>query len=159
MITKTIISKDIKKEIEELHQHFPHKSAACIEALQVIQKHHHWVSDEAVEELAEVLEMSPEAIDSVATFYNLVFRKPVGRHVILVCDSVTCWMLKYEEIAAKLQEMLGVGFGETTPDDRFTLLTIPCLGACDHAPAMMIDKDLHSDLAVDKIEEILEKYE
>jgi NADH-quinone oxidoreductase subunit E len=103
--------------------------------------------------------MSPDAIDSVATFYNLVFRKPVGRHVILVCNSVTCWMLKYEEIAAKLQEVLGIGFGETTSDDRFTLLTIPCLGTCDRAPAMMIDKDLHRDLTVNKIEGILEKYE
>lgn len=159
MTTKTIITNGIKKEIEELYQHFPHKSAACIEALQVVQKHHRWVSDEAVEELAEILEMSPEEIDSVATFYNLVFRKPVGRHVILVCNSVTCWMLKYEEIAAKLQEVLEIGFGETTPDDRFTLLTIPCLGTCDRAPAMMIDKDLHRDLTVDKIEGILKEYE
>ncbi len=158
MTKKTIITADIEKEIEELYPHFPHKSAACIEALQVVQRHYRWVSDDAVEELAEVLEMSPEAVDSVATFYNLVFRKPVGRHVILICNSVTCWIMKYEEIAEKLQEILGIGFGETTTGNRFTLLTIPCLGTCDRAPAMIIDQDLHRDLTVDKIEGILEKY-
>ncbi len=153
-----VITEDIKKEIEELYGHFPHKSAACIEALQIIQKHHRWVSDDAVKELANELGMSPDAVDSVATFYNLIFRKPVGRHVILICNSVTCWMLKYEEIAAFIKEKLSVDFGETTADNRFTLLTIQCLGTCDRAPAMMIDKDLHRDLTTDKIEKILEQY-
>lgn len=159
MTIQNSISEEIKKEIEEIYQHFPQKSAACIEGLKVIQKHHRWVSDEAVKELAEILEMSPDAIDSVATFYSLIFRKPVGRHVILVCDSVSCWIMGYEKIAEYLKEKLSIGFGETTKDDRFTLLTISCLGTCDRAPAMMIDEDLHRDLTADKIDEILKNYE
>ena len=159
MTTKMIISAEIKNEIEALYRHFPHKSAACIEALWIIQKHHRWVSDKAVEELADLLEMSPDAVDSVATFYSLIFRKPVGRHVILICNSVSCWIMGYDLIAGYLKNKLSIDFGETTKDDRFTLLTIPCLGTCDHAPAMMIDNDLHRDLTVDKIEGILEKYE
>ena len=157
--TQQIITKEIKKEIEQIYEHFPEKSAACIEGLRVIQKHHRWVSDEAIEELAEILDMSPDAIDSVATFYNLIFRKPVGRHVILVCDSVSCWVMGYEKIAESLKEKLSIEFGETTKDDRFTLLTVPCLGTCDRAPAIMIDTDLHRDLTTDKIDGILGKYE
>ncbi len=159
MTTQNIITTEIKKEIEEIYEHFPHKSAACIESLRVIQKHHRWVSDEAINELAVILEMSPDAIDSVATFYSLIFRKPVGRHVILVCDSVSCWIMGYEKIAEYLKEKLSVDFGETTSDNRFTLLAIPCLGTCDHAPALIIDHELHRDLSTGKIDEILEKYE
>ena len=157
--TEKIITEEIKKEIEQIYEHFPQKSAACIEGLRVIQKHHRWVSDEAIEELAEILDMSPDAIDSVATFYNLIFRKPVGRHVILVCDSMSCWMMGSEKNAGYLRKKLSVDFGETTQDDRFTLLTVPCLGTCDRAPAMMIDTDLHRNLTTEKIDGILEKYE
>jgi len=159
MATQKIITEEIKKEIENIYEHFPQKSAACIEGLRVIQKHHRWVSDEAIEELAEILDMSPEAIDSVATFYNLIFRKPVGRHVILVCDSVSCWIMGYEKTAGYLKEKLSIDYGETTQDDRFTLLTVPCLGTCDRAPALMIDEDLHRNLTPEKIDGILEKYE
>ncbi|MEO6902757.1 MAG: NADH-quinone oxidoreductase subunit NuoE [Bacteroidia bacterium] len=145
-------------EIQEVFKHFPVKSAACIEGLKIIQKHHRWVSDDAIKELAEILEMSPSAIDSVATYYNLIFRRPVGRHVIFLCDSVSCWIMGQEKIASALKEKLAIGYGETTPDDRFTLLAIPCLGTCDHAPAMIIDEDLHHDLITSGLDTILETY-
>jgi NADH-quinone oxidoreductase subunit E len=102
--------------------------------------------------------MSPTDVDSVATFYNLIYRKPVGRHVISICDSVSCWIMGYEQLRKHLHERLGIGFGETTPDNRFTLLPTVCLGCCDHAPAMMIDSDLHSDLDPKKIDAQLENY-
>jgi NADH-quinone oxidoreductase subunit E len=154
-----ILTKEQTEEIQEVYKHFPVKSAACIEGLKIIQKHHRWVSDNAVKELADILEMSPSAIDSVATYYNLIFRRPVGRHVIFVCDSVSCWIMGQEKIVAALKKKLAIGYGETTPDDRFTLLAIPCLGTCDHAPAMIIDEDLHRDLITDKLDEIVEPYQ
>jgi NADH-quinone oxidoreductase subunit E len=117
------------------------------------------VSDECVKDIAQLLGMAPEALDAVATFYNLIFRRPVGRHVILVCDSVSCWIMGYEPLRRRLQERLAIGLGETTIDDRFTLLPICCLGACDHAPAMMIDDDLHGDMDLASLDEILEKYD
>jgi len=137
----------------------PHKRAACIEALKVVQRHRGWVSDESIRDLADYLEMTSDELDNVATFYNLVFRKPVGRHVILVCDSVSCYIMGYEKILDRLHARLGVRFGETTPDNRFTLLPIPCLGTCDRAPAMMVDDDLHRDLNNKNIDEILDQYE
>lgn len=156
-MTKTIPDEAIK-EIEGLFHHVPHKSAACIEALKVVQKYNRWVSDEALNELAPVLEMSADEIDSVATFYNIIFRKPVGRHVVLICNSVSCWIMGYEKILNALKTKLGVEFGQTTPDDRFTLLPIVCLGACDHAPTIMIDEDLYRDVTEEKLDEILGKY-
>jgi NADH-quinone oxidoreductase subunit E len=103
--------------------------------------------------------MSPDELDSVATFYNLIYRKPVGRHVILVCDSVSCWIMGYDPIREHLSSRLGIGLGETTQDGRFTLLPIVCLGTCDHAPAMMVDDELYGDLDPAKIDEILAKHE
>ena len=154
-----MLSKEEMTEIDEELKHFPHKRAACIEALKVVQRHRKWVSDEGIQDLADYLDMTREELDSVATFYNLVFRKPVGRHVVLICNSVSCYILGYQKILDALQQKLGISYGETTSDDRFTLLPIPCLGTCDHAPALMIDNDLHRDLTPEKLDEILNQYE
>lgn len=158
MVTEKVLSDEARKEIEELFDHMPYKAAACIEALKVVQKHHRWVSDEALEEVAQMLEMSSHQVDSVATFYNMIFRKPVGRHIIHVCNSVSCWIMGYEEIRTHLEKKLQIKYGESTPDNRFTLLPIPCLGTCDHAPALMVDHDLYRDLTPEKLDEIIEKY-
>jgi NADH-quinone oxidoreductase subunit E len=154
-----MLSDEERKEIVAELKQFPQKRAACIEALKIVQKRRRWISDESLRDIAEVLDMSVDELDSVATFYSLVFRKPVGRHVILICDSVSCWLVGYRELLAHLEEKLQIKLGETTGDGRFTLLPIPCLGTCDHAPAMMIDDDLHRDLTPEKLDEVLEQYE
>lgn len=154
MLTQTEISK-----IEHELQQVPVKKAAVIEALKIVQEQRRWVSDENVEDIAALLGMSADEVDSVATFYNLIFRQPVGRHVILVCDSISCWIMGYENIRKTLVELLQIKYGQTTPDGRFTLLPNACLGTCDHAPALMIDNDLYRDLNEKNIGEILDKYE
>ena len=153
-----MLSAEERREIEAELPHYPHKQAACIEAMKVVQRHRGWVSDEAIKDLAAVLEMTPDELDSVATFYNLIFRRPVGRHVILLCDSVTCWIMGCGRLRQHLTARLGVRPGETSADGRFTLLPIACLGTCDHAPALMIDDDLHRDLDPMKLDEIVAKY-
>lgn len=146
------------QEIQTELAHCPDKKSVCIDAMKIVQRHRGWVSDESLRDIAEFLEMSPDDLDGVATFYNLIFRKPVGRHVIMVCDSVSCWILGYERIREHLQSKLGIQMGETTADQRFTLLPIVCLGDCDHAPAMMIDDNLHHDLDAQGIDAILSQY-
>lgn len=136
----------------------PHKQAAVIEALKIVQKERGWVSEASIIEVAEYLDMSAAEVDSVATFYNLIFRKEVGRHVILLCDSISCYVMKYEKLYAALQQELKIKFAETTADKRFTLLPNACLGCCDHAPALMIDEDLYTDVSVEQLGEILTKY-
>jgi NADH-quinone oxidoreductase subunit E len=145
-------------EIETEAVHYPKREAVCIDALKIVQRRRGWVSAESLCDIAAHLGMSPTDLDSVATFYNLIFRRPVGRHVIMVCDSVSCWIMGHDRVRKHLSQRLGIEFGQTTPDKRFTLLPIVCLGSCDHAPAMMVDADLHSDLNPQKIDAQLEKY-
>ena len=153
-----MLTEEEKQEIEAEFRLYEQKQAACIEALKIVQRHRGWVSDEAIHDLAQFLDMTPDELDNVATFYNLIFRRPVGRHVILACDSVSCWIMGYDRIREHLTARLGIDLGETSPDGRFTLLPNVCLGTCDHAPALMIDNDLYTDLDTAKIDEILAKY-
>ena len=147
-----------KQQIDAQTQQYTQKQAACIEALKLVQEQRGWISDENIRDIAAYLEMTPDELDSVATFYNLIFRKPVGQHIIHVCDSVSCWIMGYERLRQQLTDRLGIDLGQTTADNRFTLLPIVCLGTCDHAPAMMVDNDLHQDVDPEKVEEILTKY-
>jgi NADH-quinone oxidoreductase subunit E len=147
-----------KKEIQQELGKYAQKRATGPEALKIVQSHRGWISDENLTDVARFLDMTDEELDSVATCYNLIFRKPVGRHVILICDSVTCWIMGYENIFNHLKQRLGITFGQTTSNGRFTLLPVACLGACDKAPAMMIDDTLYVDLDTSKIDEIIEKY-
>ena len=153
-----MLREEERREIEEEIARYPQKRAVCIEALRIVQRHRGWVSDEAVGEIAEFLDMTADELDSVATFYTLVYRKPVGRHVILVCNSASCWVVGYERIRQHLTERLGIGLGETSGDGRFTLLPVVCLGACDRAPVMMIDSELYGELTPERIDEILATY-
>jgi NADH-quinone oxidoreductase subunit E len=153
-----MLTDEEKLEIDKHIAIYPLKRAACIEALKVVQEKRGWISNEVLGYLADYLEMTADELDSVATFYNLIFRKPVGRHIILICDSLSCWLMGYESLLSHLSEKLKIKLGETTADGRFTLLPIPCLGDCDHAPVLMIDEDLHRDLTPEKIDKILDQY-
>ncbi|WP_341839105.1 NADH-quinone oxidoreductase subunit NuoE [Chitinophaga caseinilytica] len=153
-----MLSMTEKEKIEEEIRQVPIKKAACIEALKIVQEHRRWVSDESIRDVADILDMSAEEVDSVATFYNLIFRQPVGRHIILLCDSISCYVMGLKGIHAELTRLLEIQYGQTTADGRFTLLPNPCLGTCDHAPAMMVDKDTYRDLQPSALADILEKY-
>jgi NADH-quinone oxidoreductase subunit E len=140
-------------DAEIAHVHY--RSAVAIDALKIVQAHRGWVSDESIVAIARHLEMSPEELDGVATFYNLIFRQPVGERVILLCNSVTCWIKGCDRLQASISERLGVGLGETTPDNAYTFLPVTCLGACDRAPVMMVGEDLHQDLTDASLEDAL----
>jgi NADH-quinone oxidoreductase subunit E len=153
-----LLTAEEEKEIKDELAHYPNKQAVCIDAMLIVQRHRGWVSDEALRGIGELLGMSMADLDGVATFYNLIRRKPVARHVVLICDSVSCWIMGCDRVRDQLCTKLGTRLGGSTADGRFTLLPIVCLGACDRAPAMMIDSDLHTDLNDERIEEILGQY-
>lgn len=150
-----ILTPDEIQAIRQEAGHFPYPSAAAIEALNIAQQGHGWISDELLKEIAEVLGMSPADLDSVATFYNLIYRRPVGKRVIHYCNSVSCWMLGAEDNRRHLSEKLGIGLGETTGDGEYTLLPIVCLGACDKAPVLMIGDETHFNVDPAKLDDIL----
>lgn len=143
-------------EIDHEISHAPYRPAVAIDALKIVQKHHGWVSDESLKALANYLDMSNAELDGIATFYSLIYRKPVGEKVISLCDSVTCWIKGYKRLEQHISQQLDIGLGETTADNRYTFLPAPCLGACDRAPVMMVGDDTHLDLDEDKINAILD---
>lgn len=144
-------------EIDKEISHAPYRSAVAIDALKIVQKYHRWVSDERLQALADYLDMSAAELDGIATFYSLIYRKPVGKQVISLCDSVTCWIKGYNRLQGHISNQLGVGLGGTTDDDQYTFLPAPCLGACDRAPVMMLGEELHDHLTEDKLDQILDR--
>lgn len=153
-----MLTNEQKQAIEAETARYPNRQAVGVDALKMVQSERGWVSDEDLEDLASYLGMTPAELDGVATFYNLIYRRPVGRHVIHICDSVSCWIMGYEQVQRQIEAELDIGMGQTTADGRFTLLPIPCLGCCDHAPTLMIDKKLHEDVSPDGVRDILEQY-
>lgn len=153
-----MLSEEEQAAIEAEIADYPDPRAACVEAMKIVQRHRGWVPDDAMEALAQRLGMSVGTLDSVATFYNLIFRKPVGRHVILLCDSASCWIMDYPALLERFREVHGIRFGETTEDGRFTLLPSPCLGACEGAPALTVDDDLHRNVTPENLDAILARY-
>ncbi len=154
-----MLSDKEKEEIQEEIRLYPHPKAACIDALKIVQHHRGWISDEAVSDIASELGMSADEVDGVATFYSRIYRKPVGRNIILVCDGVSCMIMGYDTLSDRISQKLGLKFGETTPDGRFTLLPVSCLGDCHHAPALMINDDHYNNIDPGKLEAILATYE
>jgi NADH-quinone oxidoreductase subunit E len=149
-----VLSPEEIAEIDAEIAHVPYRSAVAIDALKIVQAHRGWVSDESLKAIARHLGMSAEELEGVATFYNLIFRRPVGDNVILLCNSITCWIKGCESLQAKITEQLGVGLGETTPDNRFTLLPVTCLGACDRAPVMMVGDALHENVDQETLKDL-----
>jgi NADH-quinone oxidoreductase subunit E len=154
-----MLTEEERQEIEEETRKYRHRRAAGPEALKIVQNHRGWISAESLRDIARFLDVTDDELDSVGTCYNLLFRKPVGRHRILVCDSVSCWILGTVQIQDFLCQRLGIELGQTTADGRFTLLPIACLGVCDKGPALMIDDDLHVNLKPENIDAILARYE
>lgn len=153
-----VLSEEEVREIEEECAHLPDRKSAAIDALMIVQRKRGWVSDQSLAAIARLLGMSAESLDSIATFYNLIYRKPVGRHVVMVCDSVSCYVMGADTLRERVEARLGVKLGETTDDDRFTLLPIVCLGACDKAPTMMIDDELFGHVAEEKLDDIFARF-
>jgi NADH-quinone oxidoreductase subunit E len=147
-----------KQRIEEEMRQHEHPRAAISEALLIVQEGRGWVPDEELAEVAQILGMSASEVEGVATFYELIFRRPVGKHVIMLCDSVSCWITGEQRILEHLSARLGVGYGQTTADGAFTLLPVGCLGACDKGPAMMVDGKLYESLTPERADEILSQY-
>lgn len=153
-----VLSDEERHDIEHALTHYPDGRAASIDALKAVQKRRGWVPDEAIAPLAALIGISAAELEGVATFYSLIFRQPVGRHVIKVCDSISCFLTGYDDIKLALGQKLGIGYGQTTPDHRFTLLPICCLGACDKGPTLMIDDDLHGNLTPEGLDHVLDQY-
>ncbi len=153
------LSEAERSAIEHELHHYEDPRAASIEALKIVQKARGWVPDGACDAIGEVLGIPASDVEGVATFYSQIFRVPVGRHIIRVCDSMTCYIGGHESILGALEQQLGIVPGQTTADDRFTLIPVCCLGNCDKAPALMIDDDTFGDVQAAGVAALLEAYQ
>ena len=149
---RSLLTEQEIADIENEISHLPNRASAAIDAHKIVQSYRGWISDESLNAIAELLEMSAGELDGIATFYNLIYRQPVGEKVILYCDSVSCWLMGGDMVCKKIKQKLGVDYGGTTADKKYTLLPVTCLGDCDHAPAMMVGDELHHDLTTDNVE-------
>ena len=154
-----VLSEIELAEIDAEISHAPYRPAVAIDALKIVQSHRGWVSDESLKAIARHLHMSAAELDGIATFYNLIFRRPVGEKVILLCNSITCWIKGYEQIQQLISLQLHINLGETTKDNQYTLLPVTCLGACDKAPVMMVGDDLYENLNKDVLKTIFRNRE
>jgi len=134
-----------------------HPRELIVDVMFAVQDHYGYLSDEAMVEVAELLEMSPLEVEELATFYTFVYREPVGKYVIHICDSLVCWLDGYESIRDHLCKKLEIEMGETTTDGLFTLLPVCCIGYCDRAPAVLINRKVYGPLTIEKLDEILDK--
>ena len=152
-----MFSKSIEKEFQELLQKYPSKRSALIPALYIVQRELGYVKPEGIEYVAKLMEMSPAQVTEVASFYTMLFLKPVGKNVLWVCHNLSCNLCGAEEIIEHLQKQLGIAAGETTPDGLFTLLRQECLASCDTAPVMQVNDDYEENLTLQRIDEIIGK--
>jgi NADH-quinone oxidoreductase subunit E len=114
---------------------------AILESLRLVQQAEGWVCDERIAEIAELLGMSTAEVDNLATFYSHIFRRKVGRRLIMLCDGASCYLNGADAVRDAVMARLGIGFGETTPDGEYTLVNVCCVGGCDHAPAAVVGRD------------------
>lgn len=152
-------SDQSRKKIEEILSRYPQKEAAILPILHLAQREFGSISEEEEKLVAGVLGIKPIKVREVVSFYTMLNRMPVGKYHIQVCSNLSCTLMGAEKLIEYLTEKLGIRSGETTPDKRFTLTTVECLGACEQAPSMMINFEYYGDLNRKKIDEILDKLE
>jgi NADH-quinone oxidoreductase subunit E len=148
---------ELRENIEKLVASSDHPREQVVNVMYILQGHYGYFTDEAVHQAAELLGMTPLEVEELATFYDFIYREPVGKFVIHVCDGVVCWMFHENRVFDYLCQKLGVCAGEVTADGMFTVLPTACLGQCDRAPAMLINGVAYGPLNQEKIDEILEK--
>ena len=152
-----MIPDELKKSLLKQLEHVEDPRELAVDVMFAIQDHYGYLTDEGVQETAGLLDMSALEVEQLATFYTFIYREPVGRYVIHVCDSVVCWMDGYESVREYLCRKLNIQPGETTADGLFTLLTVCCIGYCDRSPAMLVNKKAYGNLTAEKIDGILAK--
>lgn len=150
-----LLPQELRKTLVHKIAHGETAREQAIDVMTALQNHFGYMSDEAMLAASELLDMTPLELEELATFYNFIYRSPVGKFVIHVCDSAVCWMHGHESLLDYLLSRLNIELGGTTSDGLFTVLPVCCLGYCDHAPAMLVNRTIHGQLTPEKIDDIL----
>lgn len=149
------LSSEGTEKCRSIVEKLGNREAALIPVLYVAQDEFGWLSTEAMDLVAELLELPPPRVYGVATFYTMFNKEPVGKYHIQVCTNLSCSLLGADHVMEYISAKLGIAVGETTPDGRFTLSSVECLGSCGTAPMMQINDEFHENLTEEKIDGIL----
>ena len=150
-----MLSSEAKKDIEKLKSVYETNQSALIPALHRAQADQGWLSAETQSEVAKLLDLSLQTVAGVVSFYTMFHQKPVGKYLLQVCRNLSCTMLGGQELRKKLEERLGISEGETTPDGRFTLIEVECLGSCGTAPVLMVNDRYVENVKVADVDRLL----
>jgi len=153
------LTDQTKKKIEEISSRYTSKEAALLPVLHLVQRETGFISQQEEKQVAKLLNVQPIKVKEVVTFYTMFNQKQVGKYHVQVCSNLSCSLLGAESLIDHLKDKLGIAVGETTSDQKFTLTTVECLGACELAPCMMINFDYYGNLDKEKIDDILDKLE
>lgn len=153
-----MFNKSAATEIEAIKSRYPSSRSAILPVLFIAQREFGWLSNKALNAVSSELDLPPAIVKGVATFYAMFSNKPTGRHIIQLCTNIACMLFGSETLLDILKNKYALEPGNTSPDGRFSLALIECLGACDTPPAMIVNNDLHTDLSAERILEILEGY-
>jgi len=151
-----MLSESTCEKIRALIGKYPRKRSALIPSLQLAQKEAGYLSPGTVVEIARIFDLSPNEVNEVVSFYTMFYKKPVGKYVIQVCTNISCLLCNAEEIAEHLTRRLGIRFGETSADKKYTLVEVECLGSCGTSPVIQINEDYYEDLTQEKLDRILD---
>jgi NADH-quinone oxidoreductase subunit E len=150
-----MIPTHLQQELEERVAQAITPREAAVDVMKGLQRHYGWLTDEAVAEAARLLGLSPLQVEELATFYEMIYRRPVGRVVVHVCDSISCWAMGGETLLRHLEQCLGIAAGATTADNAVTLLPCCCLGNCGNGPALMIGDRLFGPVSPEQAAAII----
>ena len=154
-----VFTGQARARLEELFARYPTRQACLLPALWMVQEERGWISEPAIGEVAEVLGLTPAYVKGVVTFYTMYHTHPVGRHFIQVCTTTPCNICGAEEVVRAILAATGCGeLGATSPDGRFTVMEVECLGACGFATAILVDDDFIESVTPDKVPGILARY-
>lgn len=151
------LSEETLRRIDEVTRRYPVKQSALLPALWLAQQEQGFCSLEAQEQIAQKIGVSPSFVAGVVSFYTMYHTRPVGRNVIDVCTTVSCWLRGSDELVAHIEKRLGIKVGQTTQDGRYTLRTVECLGSCGTAPMCQVGDDYHENLTPQAVDALLER--
>jgi NADH-quinone oxidoreductase subunit E len=154
-----MLSESTCRQIQALMGKYPKKRSALIPSLQIAQQEAGYISPDIMLEIAQIFELSPNEVHEVVSFYTMFYKKPMGKYVLQVCTNISCMLCNAEEIMSHLTGKLGIKPGETSPDHKYTLMEVECLGSCGTSPVVQINDTYYEDLTIEKLDRILDNLE
>ncbi len=151
-----MISEQAKQHMRDLATRYPVSRSAVLPALHIAQQEEGYITQEGLQAVAEVLNLTVDDVESVATFYTMYYQQPMGKKVIKVCNSISCYLRNCDALIEHMEQHLGIQRGETTPDGNFTLLTVECLASCGTAPVLQVNDEFVENVTPEKADQLIE---